>query len=101
EKPGARTASPTRIALRPHDPRTGAEVERGEVVKGFESGGQVVTFRPEELRALDVIETTRTIDLATFVPQAQLDPLYFDTPFYLSPDGETAAEAYQVIAAAM
>src|SRR5947207_3158764 len=55
----------TRIALRPHDPATGAELERDEVVKGYEfERGQFVTFTPDELKALDV-ESTRTIDLST------------------------------------
>ena len=45
----------TRIALRPHDPRTGEEIEKSEVVKGYEYGrGQFVTFTAEELKALDV-----------------------------------------------
>jgi hypothetical protein len=45
----------TRIALRPHDPRTGKEIEKSEVVKGYEYGrGQFVTFTAEELKALDV-----------------------------------------------
>ena len=96
------TPSPVRIALRPHDPITGAEIEGGEVRKGFETDtGQLVAFTPEEVRSLDLIESARAIDLATFVPQGQLDPLYFDAPLYLHPDGETAVEAYQVIAAAM
>jgi DNA end-binding protein Ku len=72
------------------------------VRKGFETDtGQLIAFTPEEVRSLDLIESARAIDLATFVPQAQLDPLYFDAPLYLHPDGETAIEAYQVIAAAM
>ena len=45
----------TRITLRPHDPGTGDEVEKNEVVKGYEhQRGQFVTFTPEELKALDV-----------------------------------------------
>src|SRR5207248_6635670 len=72
----------TRISLRPHDPATGAEVERGEVVKGYEfERGQFVTFTPAELKALDV-ESTRRIDLSTFVPRDQLDPVYFNVPYY-------------------
>jgi DNA end-binding protein Ku len=77
-------------------------VQRGRVVKAFETGGgQVVPLTPEDLRSLDVIQSTREIQLSTFVPQQQVDPLYFEVPFYLYPDGEMAAEAYQVIATAM
>ena len=94
-------APATRIALRPHDPHTGEEIERDEVRKGYEyERGQFVTFTSDELKALDV-ESSRTIDLTTFVPRADVDPLYFSTPYYLYPDGPVAAEAYRVISSAM
>src|SRR5205814_1182104 len=96
------TPSAVRIALRPHDPKTGAEIKGGEVRKGFETDtGELVAFTTEEVRSFDLNESAREIDLATFVPQAQLDPLYFDAQLYLRPDGEPAIEAYQVIAADM
>jgi DNA end-binding protein Ku len=51
----AQTRPATRISLRPHDPSTGEEIEREEVVKGYEyQHGQFVTFTAEELKALDV-----------------------------------------------
>jgi DNA end-binding protein Ku len=94
-------ASATRIALRPHDPQTGEEIDRDEVRRGYEyERGQFVTFTPEELKALDV-ESSHTIDLTTFVPRAEVDPLYFNTPYYVYPDGAVAAEAYRTISAAM
>lgn len=83
--------APTRIAPRPHDPRTGAEIGPHEVVKGFQTeAGQLVTITPEEMRTLDVVEDTRALDLATFVLQSELAPLYFETPYFLHPDGENA-----------
>jgi DNA end-binding protein Ku len=94
-------APATRIALRPHDPHTGQEIGREEVRKGYEyERGQFVTFTPEELKALDV-ESSHTIDLTTFVPRAEVDPLYFNTPYYVYPDGSVAAEVYRTISAAM
>src|SRR5437868_1121718 len=72
-EPEALPAQATRISLRPHDPDTGAEVEREEVVKGYEyERGQFVTFSPDELKGLD-IESTGAIDLATFVPRQDVD----------------------------
>jgi DNA end-binding protein Ku len=94
-------APATRIALRPHDPHTGEEIDRDEVRKGYEyERGQFVTFTPDELKALDV-ESSHTIDLTTFVPRAEVDPLYFNTPYYVYPDGSVAAEAYRTLGAAM
>ena len=100
-EPTQEVAPATRIALRPHDPQTGEEIERDEVVKGYEyERGQFVTFTPNELKALD-IESSKTIDLATFVPRAEIDPIYFDASYYLYPDGPIATEAYRVISAAL
>ena len=91
----------TRIALRPHDPTTGEEIEKNEVIKGYEySRGQFVTFTAEELKALDV-ESSKIIDLETFVPRNDVDPVYFDSPYYLYPDGPIAVETLRVIGAAM
>jgi DNA end-binding protein Ku len=91
----------TRIALRPHDPRTGEEIEKSEIVKGYEYGrGQFVTFTADELQALDV-ESSKVVDLERFVPRGDIDAVYFDTPYYLYPDGPIAVEALRVIGAAM
>ena len=71
------------------------------MVKGYEyERGQFVTFTPEELKALDV-ESSHMIDLATFVPRAEVDPVYFNAPYYVYPDGKIATEAFGVIGAAM
>jgi DNA end-binding protein Ku len=91
----------TRVTIRPHDPRTGEEIDKAEVVKGYEYGrGQFVTFTPEELKALDV-ESSKVIDLEKFVPRGDLDPVYLDTPYYLYPDGPVAEETLGVIGTAM
>src|SRR5262252_5357379 len=91
----------TRIALRPHDPGTGEEIDKREVVRGYEySRGQFVTFTPEELKALDV-ESSKVIDLEKFVSWGDLDPIYLDSSYYLYADGPIAVETLRVIGAAM
>ena len=58
----------SRITLRPHDPTTGEEIEKDEVVRGYEyERGQYVTFTPDELKALD-LESSKVIDLEMFIP---------------------------------
>jgi DNA end-binding protein Ku len=61
----------TRVSLLPHDPHTGAEIERGEVIKGYgyERGG-FVTFTADELKALDV-ESSKIIEFESFVPRVR------------------------------
>ena len=72
-----------------------------EVVRGYEyERGQFVTFTPDELKALDV-ESSKVIDLEMFVPRGEVDPVYFNSPYYLYPDGQMAVEAVRVIGAAM
>jgi DNA end-binding protein Ku len=91
----------SRITLRPHDPITGEEIEKEEVVKRYEyDRGQYVTFTRDELKALD-LESSKVIDLETFVPRGEVDPVYFNSTYYLYPDGQMAVEAIRVIGAAM
>ena len=66
----------TRITLRPHDPATGEEIDKAEVVKGYEyDRGHFVTFTAEELKALD-LESSKIIDLEKFAPGRSIDPVY-------------------------
>lgn len=98
---GDQTPAATRITLRPHDPGTGEEIDKREVLKGYEySRGQFLTFTADELKALDV-ESTKIVDLEKFVPGSNIDPVYFDSPYYVYPDGPIAVEALRVIGAAM
>src|ERR1700747_1291680 len=91
----------TRIMLRPHDPGTGEEIEKRWVVKGYESTrGEFATFTAEELKALDV-ESSKILDLEKFVPGGDINPVYFDSPYYVYPVGPIAVEALRVIGAAM
>ena len=95
------SSAATRITLRPHDPRTGEEIEKREIVKGYEyNRGQFVTFTTEELKALDV-ESSKVIDLEKFLTRNDIDPVYFDSPYYVYPDGPIAVETLRVIGAAM
>jgi DNA end-binding protein Ku len=98
---GEQSPAATRITLRPHDPGTGEEIEKREVVKGYEySRGHFLTFTAEELKALDV-ESSKVVDLEKFVAGSDIDPVYFNSPYYLYPDGPIAVEALRVIGAAM
>jgi DNA end-binding protein Ku len=75
-------------------------VERSSLVKGYEiSKDRYVTFTPEELKALE--ETaTETIDIAEFVPARTVDAVYYDKPYYLSPD-KGGDKAYRLLTEVM
>jgi DNA end-binding protein Ku len=79
----------------------GEEVAYEDLVKGFEVGpGEHVVVTRDELDALDP-EATRTIDILDFVDEAQIDPVYYQHPYYLTPDGKAAEKAYGLLREAM
>jgi len=81
-------------------PRDGEKVERDDMLKGYEfAKDQFVTFTPEELKALEEA-SSQAIEIAEFVPLSEVDPVYFDRPYYLGPD-RGGAKAYRLLAEAM
>ncbi len=90
----------TRIAQKRVDPATGDEVAYEDLVKGYElTKDHYVVITPDELDALDP-EKTRTIDIEDFVDLVDIDPVYYDHPYYLIPD-KGAAKAYGLLLNAM
>ena len=76
-------------------------VENEDIVKGYEvDKGRYVTLTDEELDAVK-LEAKRVIDLVRFVEQSDIDPIYFDRPFFVLPDGEGNEEAYLVLRQAL
>jgi DNA end-binding protein Ku len=67
------------------------EVSNDEIVKGWEvSKGQFVIVEDADLEAIAQHDTSRSIDISRFVPLEQVDPLFFDRTYYLSPATATA-----------
>ena len=86
-----------RIQYKKVDAETGREVDRDDIIKGYEkSKGDYVPVEPEELEAV-AIESKRVIEIDEFVPRKEIDELYFANPYYIVPDGEAGAQAYAVI----
>jgi DNA end-binding protein Ku len=89
-----------RIQQKRVDPETGDEVAYEDIVKGYElTRDRYVVLTPEELDALDP-ERTRTIDIEDFVDLEDIDPVYYDHPYWLVPD-KGAAKAYGLLMEAM
>jgi DNA end-binding protein Ku len=89
-----------RIQQKRVDPETGEEVSYEQIVKGYElTKDRYVVITPEELDALDP-ERTRTIDIEDFVDLDEIDPVYYDHPYYLVPD-KGATKAYGLLLGAM
>jgi DNA end-binding protein Ku len=89
-----------RIAQKRVDSVTGDEVPYEDIVKGYElTKERYVVVTPDELEALDP-EKSRTIDIEDFVDLEDIDPVYYDHPYYLVPD-KGATKAYGLLLNAM
>lgn len=73
------------------------EVESQDIVKGYEiEKNQYVIIEPDELRALK-LESSSTFDIVQFVDRDEIDPLYFNGPYFVAPSDEAAIEGFAVI----
>ncbi|HJZ42195.1 MAG TPA: Ku protein [Hyphomicrobiaceae bacterium] len=83
------------------DEQTGDPVETEDQVKGYEvAKGEFIQIEDDELKAVQ-IESNHTIDIERFVPRAEIDELYLETPYYLTPTDRVGEEAFAVIRDAM
>ena len=89
-----------RIRMVTTDPDTGP-VDRSSLVKGYEvEKGRYILLTDEEIRGVK-LESTKTIDIERFVPESEIDRIYWDNPYFLAPDGKMAQQAFGVIREAM
>jgi len=78
----------------------GKEVPWEEIVKGYEyEKGKFVVLKEEDFRRAD-IEATQTVEIMEFVPLDEIDPMFFDTPYYLEPQ-KAGAKAYGLLREAL
>ena len=90
-------ACQTRIQQKKWCPQCEREVEKTELVKGYEfERGRYVVLQDEDI-AKARPESTRVINLVRFADAASIDPIYLERPYYLAPDGGVAAEAFAVV----
>ena len=90
----------SRIQQKRVNPQTGEEVPYEQLVKGYElSPDRFVVITPEELEGIEP-KKTRTIDIEDFVDIEDIDPIYYDHPYYLAP-GTGAGKSYALLLQAM
>lgn len=78
-----------------------APVEKDDVVKGYEySKGQFIKIDPKEIANLR-IPSKRTLELQQFVALEELDPAYFEKPYFVTPENDAQAEAFAVVRKAL
>jgi DNA end-binding protein Ku len=86
-----------RIRMVAQDAETDEEVSRGDLVKGYE-------FEKDRYVLLDDadfeqarIESSSTLTIGKFVDVASIDPIFFDTAYYVAPDGEAGQDVFVVL----
>lgn len=90
-----------RVRQKRVDAQTGEEVPYEEIVKGYDLGdGRHVVLEKEDLDALSP-EASRQISLLDFVDASEIDPLFYDRPYYLAPANEAAGKPYRLLVEAM
>jgi DNA end-binding protein Ku len=83
------------------DSETEKPVEPENRVRGYQiAKNEYVYVEDDEIDQVK-IESTHTVDIESFVPRADIDEIYLDTPYYLAPDDQIGEEAFLVIREAM
>jgi DNA end-binding protein Ku len=90
----------SRIQNRYYSPVSNVTVERGDLVRGYEfAKNQYVRFTEAELQSLET-ESSNNIALKNFVPLSTIDPVYFESAYYLGA-GEGGEEPYRLLVDAL
>ena len=77
------------------------EIDNADIVKGYEVDADTyVTLDPEEIDAVK-LESKKTIDLVSFVDAADIDPRYFERPYFVAPADKHSGEGFVVIREAL
>src|SRR5712672_1302025 len=75
-------------------------VERSEIVKGYEySKGEYVIVEPEEIKKIEP-KTAKAMEILEFVKESEVDPIYFESSYYLMPE-EAGRRPYALLARAL
>ncbi len=92
-----RAGTSERIRNKRVSEQTGEEVAYGDIVKGYDlGGGEYVILTPDELASV-APGPSRTIEVTDFVELADIDPIYFDKPYFLAPHGKNGDRAYELL----
>ncbi|MCB5203653.1 Ku protein [Neorhizobium sp. T786] len=79
------------------DVDTGREVDKDDIVKGYEvASGEYVILEPDEIKSA-APESDKTLNLEAFIPCGDVDTIFLDRPYYLAPADKAAADVYALI----
>jgi DNA end-binding protein Ku len=86
-----------RIRMITQDSETGQELERRSLVKGYEfRKGKYLLVSDDDLDSVKV-DSSKVMTIEKFVDTASIDPVYYDSAYYLVPDGDAGKDVYAVL----
>ena len=96
------TASAAEAAANdPEEAPAAAPVQQSQIVKGYEySKGQYVQIEPEELAHLRV-PSKHTMEVTQFVDEADIDPMFYEKPYFVLPESDAQTEAFATVRQAL
>ena len=90
----------TRVKQQLYCPADEKVIDRSEVVKGYEHRkGEYVIIEPEELKKIEP-KTAKAMEILEFVKQDEIDPIYFESSYYLMPE-EAGKKPYSLLTRAL
>ncbi len=86
-----------RIKMVTQDAGTGAELQRGKLVKGYEyTKNKYLILSDEDIESVKV-DSSAIMTVEKFVDAGSIDPMYYDAAYYLAPDGKAGEDVYAVL----
>jgi DNA end-binding protein Ku len=90
-----------RVRMITQDAETDQPLERKNLVKGYEfKKNTYVLLSDEDFQSVKV-QSSSVMNIEKFVEAGTIDPLYYDTSYYLAPDGEAGRDVYAVLCEAI
>ncbi|MFC3994348.1 Ku protein [Nocardiopsis sediminis] len=91
-----------RIRYRRVNERTGEEVAPADIIKGanVDDSDEYVVLEPQELESI-APGRSRTLEISAFVPAGAVEPLWYNSTYYLAPDAKTSAKPYNLLCAVL
>ena len=86
-----------RIRMITQDAETGQELQRRDLVKGYEFKKDTYLIVTDEDFEAARVETSSTVKIEKFVDHGAIDPIWYDASYYLAPDGDAGRDVYVVL----
>ncbi len=86
-----------RVRMVTTDAETGEELQRRDLVKGYEFKKDTYVVLDDEDFERAKIESSDVLNVAKFVPADSVDPVYYDSSYFVAPDGDVGADVYAVL----